>query len=72
MTDLQQAIRLLHIVRAYTRTPGNQPDPARRDPLYPNGSNDVPFLWREIDKLLEKYPYKLPKEKKDADPTRSV
>lgn len=54
--DYATAIRLLHVIRAWSRTPSNEPNSARVDPLYPmrNGRGEI---WKEIDGLLERHPY---------------
>ncbi len=58
--DLALAVRLLHILRAYSWTPGNVEDPAREDSLYPaewRGRNKRGEMWQAVDVLLNKHPY---------------
>jgi hypothetical protein len=54
--DFAQAIRLLHVVRAWAHTQREQLDPARQDPLYPAEGQRV-LLFSEVSKLLDRYPY---------------
>jgi hypothetical protein len=55
--ELAHTVRLLHVVRAWSSTPGDEINPAREDILYPlnNGKNE---LWKEINKLLDRHPYR--------------
>lgn len=58
--DLALAVRLLHVLRAYSWTPGNVEDAAREDPLYPArwcGRNRRGELWQQVDILLKRHPY---------------
>lgn len=57
--DFKQALRLLHVVRAWAHSPGTSHDPAREDPLYPLADQRV-LLFGEVNKLLERYPYQPP------------
>jgi hypothetical protein len=57
--EFRQAIRLLHVVRAWAGTPNAAHDPARQDPLYPMKHDSLqqrPLLGA-INDLLVKYPY---------------
>jgi hypothetical protein len=57
--DFRQAIRLLHVTRAWIGTPRSEPDPANLDPLYPmqhDLARQRPLLGA-INDLLVKYPY---------------
>jgi hypothetical protein len=61
--ELASAVRLLHILRAYSWTPGNMDDPAREDELYPaewRGRTKRGELWQQIDILLKNHPYRPP------------
>jgi len=57
--DLQQAVRLLHVVNAWYWRASDEADSARADPLYPSrgtSSNRAP-LFTAISDLLKRYPY---------------
>lgn len=55
----RQAIRLLHVLRAYSWTCANLPDQAREDPLYPQewAREGHGRLWQAVDVLLKSHPY---------------
>jgi len=57
--DFAQAIRLLHVIRAWAHTPGTRHDPARADPLYPAPNQRV-IMFGEVNRLLERHPYQPP------------
>jgi hypothetical protein len=55
--EREELARLLRVLRAYSRTPGNMPDSGRDDPLYPVSGYGVRALWDAVNAALT------PKEK---------
>jgi hypothetical protein len=57
--ELLELLRMVHVLRAYSWTCANVPNPAREDPLYPQEGigEDRGKIWREISRFLDDHTY---------------